>query len=621
MKLKIIKARPLKEEEEVVDQQPDAVTEPKPEITFESNPLEFMLMKYPSLEETLVELLTEDFRDYLTGIYIMAPKPTIFKIVLHNNQYFYLTWMGKNYQAKVSGKKHYLSNLGDKERATIDIADLLTMGAPPQAAGPDAETTATVEPETSTEEEVPAEEAPEEIAESKKKFLLNLLESTITELTISPDYQTKKGPNPYYTITPEAESNIKKALKGKIDTNNLLFKNVETPGTLIYQEKGNNYFQVMNLIGDKAKATKYYVALSKSSVTGHYGESSKGSGGGAEQTAVQESAQCLVNAIRYNKGKDITPKDLTATNIKSASKRTNTSSSLEEMVTFLKDNPDWQTTASNTANILAKQYPGNFTFYRQSGIVPKIETAAKTALKNAGVDANINKWNPADIWMATDEIKDIEFPTDLTKLNTLINKLFNAKKLIGVSLKKCSSCKIEVYNNPKEAKSSTKFDKVEPKDKNVFATKDIYLSFDGGKVQFRNFNDITSWQGEIKGKEASAGKIGQGIVSSILKSLGQRGLSNQKEILTSCQKPDTDFINNFYKLYNSTKSLSKVNANEFNTNFKKAPLGNRTSNYFNVEFLSQFDKLSGNGKDKFISELVGYAKSSSSFSSMFVKVS
>jgi hypothetical protein len=174
MKLKIIKARPLKEEEEVIDQQPDAVAEPKPEITFESNPLEFMLMKYPSLKETLVELLTEDFRDYLTGIYIMAPKPTVFKIVLHNNQFFYLTWMGKNYEAKVSGKKYYLSSIGDLERATIGISELLMMGTPPQAAGPDAEATATAEPATSTEEEVPTEaapeEAPEEIKESVKRF-------------------------------------------------------------------------------------------------------------------------------------------------------------------------------------------------------------------------------------------------------------------------------------------------------------------------------------------------------------------------------------------------------------------------------------------------------------------
>jgi hypothetical protein len=621
--IRIIKSRPLKEEE-VVDQLPQDTAPERPEITYESNPLEFMLQKYPTLTETLVKLLTEDFRNYITGVYIMAPKPTIFKIVLHNNRSFYLTYMGKCYEAKVSGKKFWLLKVSELETATIEIANLLMLGTPPTTQGPETEIAAAPE-ETPAEtpEETPAEEegSPDEITESKKKFLLNLLENIVTELTISPDYQTKKGPNPYYTITPEAESNVKKALKGKADTSNLLFKNVEKPGTLIYQEKGNNYFQIMNLIDGKAKATKYYIALSKSSVTGHYGESSKGSGGGAEQTAVQESAQCLVNAIRYNKGKDITPKDLTATNIKSASKRTDTSSSLEEMVTFLKDNPDWQVTASSTANALAKQYPSNFTFYRQSGIVLRIEAAAKIALKNAGVDANINKWNPADMWMATDEVKDIEFPTDLQKLNALIAKLFNAKKLIGVSLKKCSACKVEVYNNPKVAKSTTKFDKIEPIDKNIFATKDIYLSFEGGKVQFRNFNDITSWQGEIKGKEASGGKIGQGIVSSILKSLGQPGLSNQREILTSCQKPDAGFISNFYKLYNNTKSLSKVSAEEFTNNFKKAPLGNRTSNYFNVEFLNQFGKLSSNDKDKFISELVGYAKSSSSFSSIFAKVS
>jgi hypothetical protein len=617
--IKIIKSRPLKEEE-VVDQFPQDTVPEQPDITYESNPLEFMLQKYPTLNETLVKLLTEDFRNYITGVYIMAPKPTIFKIVLHNNRSFYLTYMGKCYEAKVSGKKFWLLKVSELETATIEIANLLMLGTPPTTQGPETEMAAAPE---ETPEETPAEEegAPDEITESKKKFLLNLLENIVTELTISPDYQTKKGPNPYYTITPEVESNVKKALKGKADTNNLLFKNVEKPGALVYQEKGNNYFQIMNLIDGKAKATKYYIALSKSSVTGHYGESSKGSGGGAEQTAVQESAQCLVNAIRYNKGKDITPKDLTATNIKSALKRIDTSSSTEEMVTFLKDNPDWQVTASSTANALAKQYPSNFTFYRQSGIVLRIEAAAKIALKNAGVDANINKWNPADIWMATDEVKNTEFPPDLEQLNALIAKLFNAKKLIGVSLKKCSACKVEVYNNPKVAKATTKFDKIEPIDKNIFATKDIYLSFEGGKVQFRNFNDITSWQGEIKGKEASGGKIGQGIVSSILKSLGQPGLSNQKEILTSCQKPDAGFISNFYKLYNNTKSLSKVSAEEFTNNFKKAPLGNRTSNYFNVEFLNQFGKLSSDNKDKFISELVGYAKSSSSFSSIFAKVS
>ena len=182
-KIKIIRSRPLKEvDDEVVDQ---ALTNDKPEeLTYESNPLEFILQKYPSLTATLVELLTEDFRDYLNGIYIMAPKPTVFKVVLHNNQYFYLTWMGKTYEAKVSGKKYWLSSIGELERATIEIANLLMLGAAPSTQGPEAEMTSAPEetPEEETPEEAPAEEeAPEEIQESKKKFKLNLLENKLQE--------------------------------------------------------------------------------------------------------------------------------------------------------------------------------------------------------------------------------------------------------------------------------------------------------------------------------------------------------------------------------------------------------------------------------------------------------
>lgn len=175
MKIKILKNKPLNEEE-VVDQQ-SVETPSTPEITFESNPLEFILQKYPSLNKTLVDLMTEDFRDYISGIYVMAPKPTIFKIVLHNNRVFYLTFMGKTYEAKVSGKKYYLAKLSELELATLSIADLLTLGTPPQAEGPAEELTSSTTEETPEEPsatETPAEEeAPEELAESKKKFRIS----------------------------------------------------------------------------------------------------------------------------------------------------------------------------------------------------------------------------------------------------------------------------------------------------------------------------------------------------------------------------------------------------------------------------------------------------------------
>ena len=93
---------------------PDPKPEPKPEMEietpkdreqqmFEEDPINYILKKYPSLTATLTMLMTKDFKDYLTGIYIIAPKPTTFKMVLHNGESFTLAFLGKAYQAKVAG--------------------------------------------------------------------------------------------------------------------------------------------------------------------------------------------------------------------------------------------------------------------------------------------------------------------------------------------------------------------------------------------------------------------------------------------------------------------------------------------------------------------------------------
>jgi len=108
-------------------------------VSFEDDPKEYILQKYPSLKDTLEDLMTDSFDEYITGIYVMAPKPTTFKILLHNGQHFYLIYAKDSYIAKISGKKYYLSDLGAEEYAIKSIADLLTMGMPPGAEGPDQE--------------------------------------------------------------------------------------------------------------------------------------------------------------------------------------------------------------------------------------------------------------------------------------------------------------------------------------------------------------------------------------------------------------------------------------------------------------------------------------------------
>ena len=119
--------------------------------SFEDDPINFILQKYPTLKATLEMLMTPAFKDYITGIYITAPKPTTFKIVLHNGQYFLLTFLGKAYEATVGGKKFYLQTIGERERCINAIARLLQTGNPIETKGPEGEEK-TSEPEEATEE-------------------------------------------------------------------------------------------------------------------------------------------------------------------------------------------------------------------------------------------------------------------------------------------------------------------------------------------------------------------------------------------------------------------------------------------------------------------------------------
>ena len=126
--------------------------------SFEDNPIAFILNKYPTLNKTLEMLMTPAFKDYVTGIYIVAPKPTTFKVTLHNDQDFLLTFLERAYEATVAGKKFYLRTIGEKERCINAIARLLALGNPISTKGPEGEE------QTSGEgtEEAPEETSPEE---------------------------------------------------------------------------------------------------------------------------------------------------------------------------------------------------------------------------------------------------------------------------------------------------------------------------------------------------------------------------------------------------------------------------------------------------------------------------
>ncbi len=127
--------------------------------SFEDDPINFILAKYPTLTKTLEMLMTPVFKDYITGIYITAPKPTTFKIVLHNGQFFLLTFLGKAYEATIAGKKFYLQTIGERERATNAVARLLQLGNPIETKGAEGEEQVAGDgaPEAALEETPPTE--------------------------------------------------------------------------------------------------------------------------------------------------------------------------------------------------------------------------------------------------------------------------------------------------------------------------------------------------------------------------------------------------------------------------------------------------------------------------------
>jgi len=467
-KIKIIRSRPLKEEE-VVDQQSQDVAPATPAITFESNPLEFILQKYPTLNKTLVDLLTEEFRDYIVGIYVMAPKPTIFKIVLHNNRVFYLTFMGDSkYEAKVSGKKYWLSSIGDRERATIAIADLLTLGAPPQAQGPEAELASAPE-ETPAEEET---ETPEELQESKKSLgikllkespesdILSFLKSDKTSASLGPEKVVNTGKNNYKVYFSGINTRDKKGRKD-------VLSNLKSKGNIkvSYSSKPVSWSSIGT--ATITKGDKTYII------------SAKGTSETATSTNVKEGLVILFFDTKI--GKPVTEGNfdkvvavLNKTLNKAAGIDDKTKSELGEYLSSLSNTPVNVNNLNQPLSqaLTIKDVYDGFTLTR-TGIFNEYRTLA-----NAKLGLPADKWCPGDVYVVLNEAKARKILANAAKqdngasvaevLNEAFNETWGGKKapLTAVSLKfeKAQGGKAKAYFDKfKAAKTEYNLDDNEQK--------------------------------------------------------------------------------------------------------------------------------------------------------------
>ena len=92
------------------------------------SPMNIMLVKFPKLCQTLEKLLSPQFRIFVNDIQWVAPKPSTFKIILPNGQFFNLIWATEDFIVKVSGLRYSMLVLQEYQRATKAISELLQYG-------------------------------------------------------------------------------------------------------------------------------------------------------------------------------------------------------------------------------------------------------------------------------------------------------------------------------------------------------------------------------------------------------------------------------------------------------------------------------------------------------------
>ena len=118
------------------------------------------LTKFPELKQVIIDLMTSEFSNFLSSIDWVAPRPTTFRINLKNGQDFYLIYGKRSWIAQIEGKKYYLLNLPEEERAAESISRILRYGAKKEPENPLEDTS--IPAEETPPAETPPAETPEE---------------------------------------------------------------------------------------------------------------------------------------------------------------------------------------------------------------------------------------------------------------------------------------------------------------------------------------------------------------------------------------------------------------------------------------------------------------------------
>jgi hypothetical protein len=355
---------------------------------------------------------------------------------------------------------------------------------------------------------------------------------------------------------------------------------------------------------------------------------SGGSGAGSQQTAVAETAQAVFISLSFNiLKKPLKQEDISLESLTEAYTHINDNDiPIGQIADFSFENKDWMNTFIQTTNLVYSDYYKSGTSYtleRGSTLVDQLYKDYRDLAKEMGISAKDDKWNPADIWLISNKLKKEKPPTSLVDLNSYVKDSFVAKDLVGISLKKTGKKpKMAVYNLTEKESDKKYQGYVSSK-----TSKDSYiLTKTGDKIQFRSFNNLTGFQGEIIGKTAKHGKIGFAITSYFLTKLANNQLpSSQSDIKQLVLKEDKAFLMGVVDKWNQFISNDFASGQEL-LDYAKEMNPKKYhdwifSKYLSLCIVETVESMAQEQQDEFVSSVFGFAQSESDFSSVFLKVS
>lgn len=246
----------------------------------------------------------------------------------------------------------------------------------------------------------------------------------------------------------------------------------------------------------------------------------KGSGGGAEITAAAECAQCIYVAAIFAGEKLSVGDEIPSTEWGKYSANYDIDMPLSQIESLL--DQAWWDSSIVIGNEIKKNIRGKYTFHRGSSFVNEINTIFKNLNKAEKPKpfSDINKWNPADIWAVKSGVSfDFNRHASLGEFTNELKELYGSGDLIGISLKKVTSDRVNVLplNTTGFIRTPVTYGGFNKQnDRSFFNSKDYYIKLGKQEMQLRTFSAVSSWQGEVKGTSAQAGKIGGGVLESIM---------------------------------------------------------------------------------------------------------